>query len=85
MRLVALAIAALGGCPAPVVAPYVCEALLDCAAATAPGDYGALIDAYGPEGSCWVDQETADRCGNACVTLFEGYAEAYPDVEECAE
>ncbi|NOY26963.1 MAG: hypothetical protein GXP62_13925 [Oligoflexia bacterium] len=81
VRHVALAgiFAVIGsGCAKPIPPADVCQALLECAAITSPGDYGALIDAYGVDGSCWVNEADASLCQEACATLLTSYQEAYP-------
>jgi hypothetical protein len=61
-----------------------CEAYLACAAATVPTELGPLLDAYGPEGSCW--QSTVDvavQCDMACIAGLSQLLEAYPEESAC--
>lgn len=70
-----------GGGLSPTAA---CEAYLACAAATVPSELGALLDAYGPEGSCWQStQDVADQCDMACEVGLGQLQETYSDESAC--
>lgn len=46
-----------------------CVAYLDCAALVVPAELGELLDAFGPEGSCWTQGEDVGLlCDRACAT-----------------
>jgi hypothetical protein len=61
-----------------------CADYLDCVGIVDPGSIGSLIDSYGPAGSCWDDEESADICTNSCVAAMAGLFVKYPTVEECS-
>ena len=66
--------------PGPRIA---CERYLGCAAAVAPASVGALLDAFGPEGSCWDSGETESLCMQACVEGRRQLQLATPGVDAC--
>ncbi len=64
--------------------PYaVCQDYLACAGEMAPTEMADLLEAYGPDGSCW-DQgnEVADTCGAACQAGLEDLRDL-PGADAC--
>lgn len=64
-----------------------CERFLDCTLATTPSAVGPLLEAYGPEGSCW-DTDSLDAvalCTDACRAGREANGELFPDIKACGE
>lgn len=64
-----------------------CDRYLECAAATTPETVGALLEGYGPEGTCWQTEEISaiELCAQACAAGRENAAKVFPDVGECGE
>ncbi len=61
-----------------------CAAYLSCAAAATPAELGALLDAYGPEGTCWQStSEVARQCDMACGAGLAQLQDAFCDEPAC--
>ncbi len=72
-----------GGGISPTAA---CAAYLECATVVSPGELGMLLDAYGPEGSCWEStQDVADQCDEACANGLAQLMAAAPNEPACVE
>lgn len=64
-----------------------CDRYLECAAATSPEAVGALLEGFGPEGTCWQTDEipAIELCAQACAEGRANAAELFPDVGACGE
>lgn len=61
-----------------------CAAYLTCAAAATPAELGALLEAYGPDGTCWQSTpEVAAQCDMACMSGLAQLQEAFCDEPAC--
>jgi hypothetical protein len=61
-----------------------CAAYLECAAATTPAELPALLEAYGPDGTCWQSTpELAEQCDTACMTGLVQLQEMFQDEPAC--
>jgi hypothetical protein len=60
-----------------------CRTYLDCLAEVTPIAVPEALDAYGPDGSCWVDDNTAATCEASCIAGAEQLRELYPDAVAC--
>lgn len=61
----------------------VCAEYVDCATTVIPEGAAALLAAYGPEGSCWEDQDLVKTCNQACRTGLEDTWKLYPKQDAC--
>jgi len=68
----------------PKVNHDACDAYLECLEVVAPAQVGPALESYGTEGACWDSKENATLCNDACTTLMEKLAKAFPDVPECS-
>jgi hypothetical protein len=49
-----------------------CANYLECLAEVSPALLGEAVQAYGPDGHCWLEDETvADLCYRACIVGLE--------------
>lgn len=64
-----------------------CDRYLECVAATTPEAVGALLEGYGPEGTCWQTDEISaiDLCAEACAAGRANAAKLFPDAGACGE
>ena len=62
-----------------------CAQLIDCANAVEPLSVGALLETYGPEGSCGGDVETAAICEDSGEAALADYQLAFPNEPDCFE
>jgi hypothetical protein len=61
-----------------------CEDYVACVSAVDPDGLGAVLDTYGPSGTCWTDgQETADVCDDACAGALDDLRDEHPREEAC--
>lgn len=61
-----------------------CAAYLACAAATTPAELGSLLEAYGPDGTCWQSTpEVAAQCDMACMVGLTQLEDAFPAEPAC--
>jgi hypothetical protein len=61
-----------------------CAAYLTCATAAAPAELGNLLEAYGPEGTCWQSTpEVAAQCDLACMAGLAQLQEEFCDDPAC--
>jgi hypothetical protein len=61
-----------------------CAAYLACATVATPAELGSLLEAYGPEGTCWASTpEVAAQCDMACMAGLEQLQEGFGDEPEC--
>ena len=73
----------VAGC-APIEAPAVCDAYLDCAAVVAPSELGSLQESYDEDGTCWQgDRDKAETCRTACEEGLADLSEAAPSERAC--
>ncbi|MEX1363780.1 MAG: hypothetical protein AB1Z98_11675 [Nannocystaceae bacterium] len=75
------------GSTGPDLSPSVaCDAYLECATIVTPAGLGPLLDAYGPEGTCWQSTPAvAEQCEMACEAGLELLQMSFPDEAACAE
>lgn len=64
-----------------------CDRYLECVAATTPEAVGALLEGYGPEGTCWRTDEISaiELCTEACTAGRANAAKLFPDAGACGE
>lgn len=62
-----------------------CAQLIECASAVEPLSVGALLETYGPGGSCWSDAETAAICEDSCEAALADFQLAFPNEPDCFE
>ena len=61
-----------------------CAHFVACIAEVDPMALGEALDQYGPDGSCWVDAETAALCEGACLSGWDMAVETYhPPAGDC--
>lgn len=77
------------GDPLPPFVPLpddaVCDRLLECADRQFPSQYGDFFPTFGPTGTCWAEQTSA-QCREACVEAMRGLSCDYCDSpESCFE
>lgn len=61
-----------------------CASYLSCATVATPAELGTLLEAYGPEGTCWESTpEVAAQCDMACMAGLEQLQEAFGDEPAC--
>lgn len=64
-----------------------CSRYIECNVAVAPATVGPLLDAYGPDGTCWQTDnlQAIELCSSACEAAREQLFETFPDEEACGE
>lgn len=60
-----------------------CAKWLECVAATEPDRVDEEEAAYGPEGTCWVDEDQAADCATECRDALEDAFMKYPHEPAC--
>jgi len=61
----------------------VCADYLECAEVVTPSAMETLLEAYGPDGTCWDSQEAADLCDEACGVAMAELLGQHPATPEC--
>jgi hypothetical protein len=65
----------------------ICSLYVNCMSKTTPAGMAAILAAYGPQGSCWANAQTAATCDQACVAGLgqeRKTAQFVPDCPLCA-
>ncbi|MBN2803865.1 MAG: hypothetical protein JXR91_12295 [Deltaproteobacteria bacterium] len=63
-----------------------CDYLIECYRSTGIAGVTAIVQAYGPDGTCWTTAGLlASDCLTECHAALEGLRLAYPDAESCIE
>ncbi len=73
-----------GDSPALLDQSDACKRYVECTSTVAPSGLGPILDAYGPDGSCWgQDQDLWDTCNDACINGTADYSTQFPDETAC--
>lgn len=62
----------------------ICELYLTCAADVTPNELDDLMEAYGPDGTCWHDPFSTETCDEECAVGLEVLHGMFPGSAACA-
>ncbi len=73
-----------GDSEAPSEIPAVCARWVGCTAEIDPDTAAMMMATYGPDGSCWQEDEASQAgCAATCDVRLREYGDAFPEVMSC--